>query len=50
MNKNYACRPQSVNVCIQDIWLDKAEICLSMDLYQPARHLLREAYLIAMVS
>ncbi|XP_029496742.2 cilia- and flagella-associated protein 46 isoform X1 [Oncorhynchus nerka] len=31
----------------QDIWLDKAEICLGMGLYQPARQLLAEAHLVA---
>ncbi|XP_029553951.1 cilia- and flagella-associated protein 46 isoform X2 [Salmo trutta] len=31
----------------KDIWLDKAEICLSMGLYQPARQLLAEAHLVA---
>lgn len=34
----------------QDIWLDKAEICLDMGLYQPARQLLAEARLVAEVS
>lgn len=33
----------------QDIWLDKAEICLGMGLYQPARQLLAEAHLVAKV-
>lgn len=41
---------QSMDVCAQDIWLDKAEVCLSMGLYQPARQLLAEAHLVAMVS
>ncbi|XP_056147442.1 cilia- and flagella-associated protein 46 [Lampris incognitus] len=31
----------------QDIWLDKAEICLSMGLYQATRQLLAEAHLVA---
>ncbi|XP_074502975.1 cilia- and flagella-associated protein 46 isoform X2 [Sebastes fasciatus] len=39
---------QSMDVCAQDIWLDKAEVCLIMGLYQPARHLLAEAHLVAM--
>ncbi|XP_070834007.1 cilia- and flagella-associated protein 46 [Chaetodon trifascialis] len=39
---------QSVDVCAQHIWLDKAEICLSMGLYQPARQLLAEAHWAAM--
>ncbi|XP_026165910.1 cilia- and flagella-associated protein 46 isoform X3 [Mastacembelus armatus] len=29
------------------VWLDKAEVCLSMGLYQPARQLLAEAHLVA---
>ncbi|XP_076025398.1 cilia- and flagella-associated protein 46 [Genypterus blacodes] len=39
---------QSTDVSIQDIWLDKAEVCLSMGFYQPARQLLAEAHLVAM--
>ncbi|KAM6956181.1 cilia- and flagella-associated protein 46 [Aplochiton taeniatus] len=31
----------------QEIWLDKAEVCLTMGLYQPARQLLAEAHLVA---
>ncbi|XP_071380722.1 cilia- and flagella-associated protein 46 [Centroberyx affinis] len=38
---------QNADVCAQDIWLDKAEVCLSMGLYQPARQLLAEAHLVA---
>ncbi|XP_058493509.1 cilia- and flagella-associated protein 46-like [Solea solea] len=38
---------QSMNVFAQDIWLDKAEVCLSMGLYQPARQLLAETHLVA---
>ncbi|XP_044228761.1 cilia- and flagella-associated protein 46 isoform X1 [Thunnus albacares] len=38
---------QSMDVCAQDIWLDKAEVCLSMGLYQPARKLLAESHLVA---
>lgn len=34
----------------QDIWLDKAEVCLSVGLYQPARELMAEAHLVARVS
>ena len=41
---------QSIDVCAQDIWLDKAEVCLSMGLYQPARQLLAEAHFVSMVS
>ncbi|XP_063348312.1 cilia- and flagella-associated protein 46 [Pelmatolapia mariae] len=32
-----------------DIWLDKAEVCLSMGLYQSARQLLAEAHMVSMV-
>ncbi|XP_032397492.1 cilia- and flagella-associated protein 46 isoform X2 [Etheostoma spectabile] len=39
---------QSMDVCAQDIWLDKAEVCLSMGLFQPARQLLAEAHFVAM--
>ncbi|KAM3842817.1 cilia- and flagella-associated protein 46 [Diretmus argenteus] len=38
---------QGADVCAQDIWLKKAEVCLSMGLYQPARQLLAEAHLVA---
>ncbi|XP_056252103.1 cilia- and flagella-associated protein 46 [Seriola aureovittata] len=36
-----------MDVCAQDIWLNKAEVCLSMGLYQPARDLLAEAHVVA---
>ncbi|XP_034754581.1 cilia- and flagella-associated protein 46 isoform X3 [Etheostoma cragini] len=39
---------QSMDVSAQDIWLDKAEVCLSMGLFQPARQLLAEAHFVAM--
>ncbi|XP_036429472.1 LOW QUALITY PROTEIN: cilia- and flagella-associated protein 46 [Colossoma macropomum] len=32
---------------VQELWLDKAAVCLSMGLYQPARSLLAEAHLVA---
>ncbi|KAL7877973.1 hypothetical protein SRHO_G00046160 [Serrasalmus rhombeus] len=32
---------------VQELWLDKAALCLSMGLYQPARSLLAEAHLVA---
>ncbi|XP_062851474.1 cilia- and flagella-associated protein 46 [Trichomycterus rosablanca] len=32
---------------VQDLWLDKAAVCLSMGLYQPARRLLVEAQLVS---
>lgn len=38
------------NVNIKDIWLDKAEVCVSMGLYQAARELLSEAHLASVVS
>lgn len=41
---------QSMDVCAQDIWVDKAEVCVSMGLYQPARQLLAEAHLVSKVS
>ena len=41
---------QNDEVCAHDIWLDKAEVCLSMGLHQHARQLLAEAHLVAMVS
>lgn len=40
----------SVDVSAQHIWLDKAEICVSMGFYQPARQLLAEAHLVSLVS
>lgn len=44
------CGPENVHVNIQDIWLDKAELCISMGLYQAAWELLSEAYLASTVS
>lgn len=41
---------QGVTVRAQDIWMDKAEVCLSMWLYQPARQLLTQAHVAARVS
>ncbi|XP_027134224.1 cilia- and flagella-associated protein 46 isoform X3 [Larimichthys crocea] len=38
---------QSMDVCAQDAWLDKAEVCLSLGLFQPARQLLAEAHLVS---
>ncbi|KAG7512173.1 cilia-and flagella-associated 46 isoform X1 [Solea senegalensis] len=38
---------QIINVSAQEIWLDKAEVCLSMGLHQQARQLLAEAHLVA---
>ncbi|KAK3573431.1 hypothetical protein QTP86_024644, partial [Hemibagrus guttatus] len=32
---------------VQELWLDKASVCISMGLYQPARSLLAEAHLVA---
>ncbi|KAK1905958.1 Cilia- and flagella-associated protein 46, partial [Dissostichus eleginoides] len=39
--------PQCMDVCAHDIWLDKAEVCLSMGLCQPARQLLAETHRVA---
>lgn len=50
MDEKSCPRQQSSRVCSQDIWLDKAEACLTMGLYQPARQLLAEAHMVAMVS
>ncbi|XP_060943811.1 cilia- and flagella-associated protein 46 [Limanda limanda] len=41
---------QRMDMCTQDIWLDKAEVLLSMRLCQPARQLLAEAHLMASKS
>ncbi|KAM4591923.1 cilia- and flagella-associated protein 46-like [Odontesthes bonariensis] len=38
---------QHKNVSAQDIWLDKADVCLSMGLHQSARRLLAEARMVA---
>ncbi|KAM8859515.1 cilia- and flagella-associated protein 46 isoform 3-T3 [Spinachia spinachia] len=35
------------DVCAQDVWLDKAEVCLSLGLFQAARLLLAEAHFLA---
>ncbi|XP_060780970.1 cilia- and flagella-associated protein 46 [Neoarius graeffei] len=32
---------------VQELWLDKAAVCISMGLYQPARILLAEAHMVA---
>ncbi|XP_028983141.1 cilia- and flagella-associated protein 46 isoform X3 [Betta splendens] len=40
-------RKEGMDMRVQDIWLDKAEVCLSMGLYQPTRQLLAEAHLIS---
>lgn len=37
-------------VSTQDIWLEKAEVCLSLGLYQSTRQLLGEAHMVAKVS
>lgn len=50
MDENAWSWQEGMDVHVQDIWLDKAEVCLSMRLYQPARQLLAEAHLIAVVS
>ncbi|XP_041867180.1 cilia- and flagella-associated protein 46 isoform X2 [Melanotaenia boesemani] len=38
---------QTKDVSALDIWLDKAEVCISMGLYQSARQLLAEAHMVA---
>ncbi|XP_029305800.1 cilia- and flagella-associated protein 46 isoform X3 [Cottoperca gobio] len=38
---------ECMDVCSQDIWLDKAELCLSMGLCPAARQLLAEAHFVA---
>lgn len=38
---------QSADICAQNIWLDKADVCLSMGLYQQARHFLTETHSVA---
>lgn len=50
MDEKAVSEQQSMDVHAQDIWLDKAEVCLSMGLFQPARQLLAEAHFVAMVS
>ncbi|XP_067091811.1 cilia- and flagella-associated protein 46 [Osmerus mordax] len=40
---------QGADVWAPGVWVDKAEVCLSMGLYQPARQLLAEAQLVAKV-
>lgn len=42
--------PQAVEVSARDIWLDKAEVCVSMGLHQAARQLLAEAHSVSQVS
>lgn len=43
-------RPQALEVSALDIWLDKAEVCVSMGLHQAARQLLAEAHFVSQVS
>ncbi|KAK2823968.1 hypothetical protein Q5P01_021143 [Channa striata] len=45
MDVNAGSGQQNMDVCVQDIWLDKAEVCLSMGLYQAARQILAQAHL-----
>ncbi|KAK2922244.1 cilia- and flagella-associated protein 46 [Channa argus] len=45
-NANAGSGQQNVDVCVQDTWLDKAEVCLSLGLYQAARQILAQAHLI----
>lgn len=41
---------QSVDERAVDIWLEKAEVFISMGLYEPARHFLAEAHRVSVVS
>ena len=41
---------QGADVWAPGVWVDKAQECLSLGLYQPARQLLAEAQLVAKVS
>lgn len=50
MDENVGPGQQGRSVCAQDIWLDKAEVCLSLELYQAARQLMTEAHFVARVS
>ncbi|XP_029377626.1 cilia- and flagella-associated protein 46 [Echeneis naucrates] len=43
IHENIGLTTHSMDVRAQDIWLDKADVCLSMGLYQSARELLAEA-------
>ncbi|XP_041803927.1 cilia- and flagella-associated protein 46 [Chelmon rostratus] len=47
MDEKAGAGQQSMHVCTQYVWLDKAEVCLSMGLYQPTRQLLAEAHWVA---
>lgn len=40
----------SVDERAVDIWLEKAEVFISMGLYEPARHFLAEAHRVSVVS
>lgn len=42
--------PENRHVNTQDIWVDKAKVCISMGLYQAAWELLSEASLVSVVS
>ncbi|XP_042358180.1 cilia- and flagella-associated protein 46 [Plectropomus leopardus] len=48
LNEKPGSEQQSMDLRVQDIWLDKAEVCLSMGLFQPARQLLTEAHCVAL--
>lgn len=49
MDEKAGAGQQSMHVCTQYVWLDKAEVCLSMGLCQPTRQLLAEAHWVAVV-
>ncbi|XP_030012468.1 LOW QUALITY PROTEIN: cilia- and flagella-associated protein 46 [Sphaeramia orbicularis] len=40
-------RRHGLDMSTQDIWLDKADVCLSMGFFQPAQQLLAESYVVA---
>lgn len=42
--------PEKKNMNIEDIWLDKAGVCVRLGLYQAAREILSEASLASVVS
>ncbi|KAM8852116.1 cilia- and flagella-associated protein 46 isoform 2-T2 [Synchiropus picturatus] len=47
INRKIATQQRTMDVSSQDIWLDKAHVCLGMGLHEPARQLLVEAQLVA---
>jgi len=43
-------RRRDAELSSEDVWLQKADVCLSMGLYPPARQLLTQAHLLAKVG